>query len=65
MQAVQAVLKEQILPFLNLQARRQQCGLSGSKQAAKSVVGSPSAIEALRELPLGFTTGGECGPCAR
>ena len=73
LQAIQVVLKEQVLPFLGLQAKQQQQQQQQQKQAkadqeaARSgqaapgggAVSSNTAITALRELPLGFETGSE------
>ncbi|KAF5828964.1 putative carnitine deficiency-associated protein-domain-containing protein [Dunaliella salina] len=61
LQAVYVVLKDQVLPYLSLQAKRQQLGQGGGKkpkqQGSKPDASSSTAVNTLRELPLGFATG--------
>lgn len=53
-QAIQVVLRDQVLPFLSLQAKQRQ---RQQQQEQQQPPAESTAIAALRELPLGFETG--------
>eukprot|EP00200_Dunaliella_tertiolecta_P018961 CAMPEP_0202399118 /NCGR_PEP_ID=MMETSP1128-20130828/1792_1 /ASSEMBLY_ACC=CAM_ASM_000463 /TAXON_ID=3047 /ORGANISM="Dunaliella tertiolecta, Strain CCMP1320" /LENGTH=292 /DNA_ID=CAMNT_0049002389 /DNA_START=22 /DNA_END=900 /DNA_ORIENTATION=+ len=61
LQAVHVVLRDQVLPYLSLQAKRQHLGQGGGpqpkQQGSKPDASSSTALNTLRELPLGFATG--------
>eukprot|EP00983_Pelagomonas_calceolata_P047283 1140558-Pelagomonas_calceolata.AAC.7 len=63
LQAVHVVLRDQVLPYLSLQAKRQHLGQGGGpqpkQQGSKPDASSSTALNTLRELPLGFATGGK------